>query len=300
MCPDYRVVTTVPGGGERLGTVGLPRQEERMPHVYRYENGRFAQFEKPVVQEQPMTIVANGIELATFLCTPVKLDYLTIGFLVFEGIIRGLEDVRDLDVDPENGVVEVKLATNVVRPARRVFTSGCGMGLTFTLRISHYPPLVSGLTLTAEQIFPLMQQLFDGATMYRASRGIHAAALSDTERVLLLAEDVGRHNALDKILGEAMMRGIQTAGRILLTSGRISSEMLRKGACMGTPFLISRTSPTTFSIEAAKRLGITVVGYVRRNSFNLYTHPERVLYGPPVARDETESVAIGVPSGKRR
>jgi FdhD protein len=246
------------------------------PYIYRYENGRFEQFEKSVVHEQPLTIVANGVELATFLCTPVQLDYLTIGFLAFEGIIGGLEDIHDLDVDPENGIVEVELATEVVKPAKRVFTSGCGMGLTFTLRISHYPHLASDLTLTPEQIFHLMRQLFDGATMYKASRGIHAAALSDTEQVLLLAEDVGRHNALDKILGQAMVQGMQTEGRILLTSGRISSEMLRKGAHMGTPFMISRTSPTTLSIEAAKRLGVTVIGYVRRNSFNLYTHPERL------------------------
>lgn len=249
-----------------------------MPHIYRYENGQFTQFERPVVWEQPLTIVTNGVELATFLCTPVKLDYLTVGFLAFEGIIRSPEDIRELDVDSENGLVEVELTTELVRPQKRVFTSGCGMGLTFTLRTSHYPPLQSELTLTPTQIFPLMQQLLDGASMYQTSRGIHAAALSDAEHVILLAEDVGRHNALDKILGEALLKGIRTEGRILLSTGRISSEMLRKGAFMGTPFVISRTSPTTLSIDAAKRLGVTVIGYVRRSSFNLYTHPERLRH----------------------
>jgi FdhD protein len=249
-----------------------------MPYVYQYDNGRFEQFEKAVVREQPLTIIVNGVELATFLCTPVKLDYLTIGFLAFEGIIRGVDDIRDLDVDLENSVVEVELHIPLVQPKKRVFTSGCGMGLTFNLRTSHYPPLHSDESITPAQIFPLMQQLMDGATMYKASRGIHAAALSDTAQVLLLSEDVGRHNALDKILGEALMKGIPTAGRLLLTSGRVSSEMLRKGAHMGTPFLISRTSPTTLSIEAAQRLGVTVIGYVRRYSFTLYTHPERLLY----------------------
>jgi FdhD protein len=268
-----------------------------MPHIYRYENGRFEQFEKPVVREYPLTIVANGVELATFLCTPVQLDYLTIGFLAFEGIIDGIDDIRDLDVDPENGVVEVALATEVVKPKKRVFTSGCGMGLTFNMRISHYPPVVSDLNLAPEQIFPLMQQLFDGATMYKASRGIHAAALSDVEQVLLTAEDVGRHNALDKILGQAMLKGIRTQGRILLTSGRISSEMLRKGAHMGTPFLISRTSPTTLSIEAAKRLGLTVIGYVRRHSFNLYTHAERVRYAGCRMQVAAGPVTAGIPAG---
>ena len=96
-----------------------------MPHIYRYENGQFTQFDRPVVREQPLTIVANGVELATFLCTPVKLDYLTVGFLAFEGIIRSPEDIRELDVDAENGVVEVELTTELVQPQKRVFTSGC-------------------------------------------------------------------------------------------------------------------------------------------------------------------------------
>ncbi len=193
-------------------------------------------------------------------------------------MITGPEVIRELDVDPENGVVEVELATELVRPQKRIFTSGCGMGLTFTLRTSHYPPLRQDVTLTPQQISPLMQRLFEGATMYQASRGIHAAALSDGEELLLLAEDVGRHNALDKILGEALMKGIRTEGRILLTTGRISSEMLRKAAFMGAPVAVSRTSPTTLSIEAAKRLGVTLIGYARRSSFNVYTHPERLLY----------------------
>jgi FdhD protein len=249
-----------------------------MPHIYRYDNGHFEQLERPVVREQPLTIIANGTEIATLLCTPEKLDYLAIGFLAFEGFIQHLDDIRELDVDSEHGVVEVILAHPVVQPTRRVLTSGCGMGLTFTLRMRDGATLPAEPSLMPEHIFPLMQQMFDGAVMYNASRGIHTAALSDTAQVLLQAEDVGRHNALDKILGEALSKGISTHGRLLLTSGRISSEMLRKGAHMETPFLISRTSPTTLSIEAAKRLGITLIGYVRRQSFNVYTHPERLLY----------------------
>ncbi len=247
-----------------------------MPHIYRYENGQFTQLERPVVREQPLTIIVNGVELATFLCTPVRPDYLTVGFLAFEGMIEGPGDILELDVDVENGIVEVELAQALIPPQKRVFTSGCGMGLTFSLRLSHYIPLESTLTLAPKQIFPLMQELFDRALLYKASRGIHAAALSDEDGVLLIAEDVGRHNALDKILGEALIKGISTRGRILVTTGRISSEMLRKGAFMGTPFVLSRTSPTTLSIEAAKRLGLTLIGYVRRNSFNIYTHPERL------------------------
>src|ERR671932_318957 len=215
-----------------------------MAYIYRYENGRFGQFERPVVREQPLTIFVNGAELATCLGTPEKLDYITVGFLAFEGFIHSPDEIRELDVDAETGVVDVVLTTSVAKPTRRVFTSGCGMGLTFTLRISHYAPLSDDVCLAPEDVFPLMQQMFDGAVMYNASRGIHAAALSDTRQVPLLAEDVGRHNALDKILGEALLKGIPTAGRILLTSGRISSEMLRKGAHMGNTFFFSRKPPT--------------------------------------------------------
>jgi FdhD protein len=201
-----------------------------MAYIYRYDNGHFEQFERPVVPEQPLTIFINGVEVATFLCTPEKLEYLTVGFLTFEGIIDGPEDICELDVDGDNGVVDVTLNIPFIRPQKRVFTSGCGMGLTFSLQVAQAPQLPEDAWLAPEQIFPLMQQLFDGAVMYNTSRGIHAAALSDTERIVLLSEDVGRHNALDKILGEALLKGIRTAGRILLTSGRISSEMLRKGA----------------------------------------------------------------------
>lgn len=248
-----------------------------MPYIYRYDNGHFTASERPVVHEQPLTIVVNGTEMATLLCTPEKLDYLTVGFLAFEGFIDGPDDIAVLDVDSEYGVVEVVLPHPVVQPRRRVITSGCGMGLTFTLRMPFETAYPSDLRLTPTAIFPLMQQMFDGAVMYNSSRGIHTAALCDTQQVLLQAEDVGRHNALDKILGEALLKGIATPGRLLLTSGRISSEMLRKGAHMGVPYLISRTSPTTLSIEAAKRLGITLIGYVRRQSFNVYTHPERLV-----------------------
>ena len=115
-----------------------------------------------------------------------------------------------------------------------------------------------------------MKDLFAAAVHYRASRGIHGAALSDGERLLIVAEDVGRHNAVDKIKGEALLRGIPTEDRILLSTGRISSEMLLKAARMGVPIVASRTSPTEMAVGLAEQLGITVCGYVRPDGLNLY------------------------------
>jgi FdhD protein len=115
-----------------------------------------------------------------------------------------------------------------------------------------------------------MKDLYRCATGYRASRGIHGAALADPDRLLFLAEDVGRHNAVDKVVGEALLAGVAVRDRILLNTGRISSEMLLKGARMGVPLVVSRTSPTEMAVALAEQLGITVVGYLRHDAFNLY------------------------------
>jgi FdhD protein len=124
--------------------------------------------------------------------------------------------------------------------------------------------------VTAPELAARMKELYADAVHYKASRGIHGAALADRDRLLVLAEDVGRHNAVDKIKGEALLRAIPTADRILLSTGRISSEMLLKAARMGVPVVASRTSPTEMAVGLAEQLGITVVGYVRPDSLNLY------------------------------
>jgi len=230
-----------------------------------------------VVQEQSLTIFVNGRELATLQCTPNKLDCLVLGFLSFEGIIQGLDEIKHLEVFAEDALADVRLTKEFTPPRRRIFTSGCTGGITFGMPLEGFRIFPEERTLHPEQAFALMKLLYAEARLYRESRGIHAAALSDGEKLLLVAEDVGRHNALDKILGEALLRGVSTAGHILLSTGRISSEMLRKGAHMRTPFVISRTSPTSLAIAAAKRFGITVIGYVRGEGFNVYTHPERLV-----------------------
>lgn len=247
---------------------------------YRFKAGRFEPLDKGVVTERPLTIQVNGRELATMMSTPVKLDCLVVGFLSFEGIIRDLDEIASLEIHEESGLAEVTLTTPFTPPTRRVFTSGCSGGITFSLALQQYPPVLTDELLRPEQVYLLMQQLFETCTLYKTTRGVHGAALSDGERLLLAAEDVGRHNALDKIMGEALLRRIPTRGHLLLSTGRISSEMLRKGAHMGTPFIISRTSPTSLAIEGAKQLGITLIGYARGDGFNLYTHPERILYTP--------------------
>ena len=126
-----------------------------------------------------------------------------------------------------------------------------------------------------------MKQLFQAATQYQRSRGIHGAALSDGTRLLIVAEDVGRHNAVDKVKGQALLEGVSTTDRILLSTGRVSSEMLLKAARMGVPVVASRTSPTEMAVALAEQLGVTVVGYLRGESLNLYAGQALDLPGAP-------------------
>ena len=266
-----------------------------MSYVYRYKGGRFEPDEIPIVEERPLSLVVNGQELATLLASPVKLDALVLGFLYFERIIDNLEDVKSIEVDLEDATADVELHASVTHPARRVVTTGCTGGVSFHMDLSNYPPLQSDVRLKPDAVVPMMRALYASAEMYRRSRGIHAAALVDPdfaegERLLIAAEDVGRHNAVDKIQGEALLRGIRTKDRVLLSTGRISSEMLRKGARMLAPFIVSRTSPTELAVEMAKRLGITLIGYVRNQAFNVYSHAERIDYRRPAGKGASMQV----------
>jgi len=254
--------------------------EGRMVRYLRFCGGQFESVERSVVEERPIALYVNGTELATLMCTPTKVEYLVVGFLCFEGVIPGPEAIETLETSPEAGVVDVRVRGGFEPPRRKIFTSGCTGGITFSLEAGT-EPLAGEYHLDPKQVVPLMKELYARASGYQETRGIHAAALADPSGdLLLVAEDVGRHNCLDKILGEALLTGVRTEGRILLSSGRISTEMLRKGVFMRTPFIVSRTSPTGASVDLGKRLGVTLIGYVRGDTFNIYSHPERLASIP--------------------
>jgi FdhD protein len=223
-----------------------------------------------VVREQPLTVYVNGEKFLTLLCSPQMIESLVVGYLWMEKVIGGLDEVRAVEVSPVDGRADVTLTHPVTLPTERILTSGCCGGITFRIDHRLFPRLQSTLRVRPEQLSHGMKQLFTAAEQYHRSRGIHGAALYDGERLLVMAEDVGRHNAVDKVMGEALRRSIPTVDRILLSTGRVSSEMLLKAARMGAPIVASRTSPTEMAVALAEQLNITVCGYVRADSLNLY------------------------------
>jgi FdhD protein len=148
------------------------------------------------------------------------------------------------------------------------------------------PPLESDFRTTSETILARMRDLQGAARLYNLVRGVHTAVLCDVERLLFSAEDVGRHNAVDKIAGKALQAGIDTRDCLLLTSGRISSEMLSKARRMNIPVVVSRTAPTSTAVRLAEAWNICIVGYVRRGGMRVYTHPQR-LNLPSVTANST-------------
>ena len=135
----------------------------------------------------------------------------------------------------------------------------------------------NGGTITPAQINSLTSQLLDMQTLYHQSGGVHTSALSDGDILCYVAEDVGRHNTLDKLAGMVLLHEQIIPHKIILTTGRISSEMLQKAAHLGAPIVISRTAATNLSIQLAEQWGITLIGYARRERFNIYTHPQRIF-----------------------
>jgi FdhD protein len=223
-----------------------------------------------VVREQPLTIYVNGERFLTLLCSPISLEALVLGYLWMEKIIIDLHEVAACEVSSVDGRADVTLTHPVTLPTERILTSGCGGGITFRIDHRLFPRLQSSLRVRPAQLAARMKDLFAAAVHYRRSRGIHGAALTDGDQLLVVAEDVGRHNAVDKIKGEALQRGISTEDRILLSTGRVSSEMLLKAARMGAPIVASRTSPTEMAVALAEQLNITVCGYVRGDALNVY------------------------------
>lgn len=235
-----------------------------------------------IISETPVSITVNGEFWLTFMCTPLDLEALAVGFLYNEGIINSGGEVASVRVCPHGDNIDIWLEHQVEMPQSWIKTSGCTGGIT---SINHHQTYMiessvggrNDAVFETRQISKLVSWLFESQELYKKAGGVHTSALSDGFNILITAEDIGRHNTLDKISGYCLLNDINPEHKLIITTGRISSEMLHKAARIGASVLISRTSPTTLSIELAEKNGITLIGYARRDSFKIYTYPDRIL-----------------------
>lgn len=249
--------------------------------TYLYQDGALRAQTAAAVAEFPLKLMINGRELATLVASPHDLRPLAVGFLRMQGFIDSLDDIQMLSVCNDFGVAQIRIRGELPERLRPVLTSGCGTGVTYSLATPADAPTAGRPGRVAPQaIFRLLDELARRAEQYREHGGLHSAAIGDLEGNLLLrAEDIGRHNTLDRIAGAALLQGIDLAGRILVTSGRVSAELAAKAARLGLLLVASRTAVTDMARTICEEAGIALVGYVRGQRMTVHCHAERLVAG---------------------
>ncbi|MDS0525856.1 formate dehydrogenase accessory sulfurtransferase FdhD [Clostridium sp. SHJSY1] len=237
-----------------------------------------------LVREYPLTIFLNGKKLATLLCSPENLKALTIGFLRTEGLITTNEDIESFNLNEEKGITEV-ITKNKDSVREGFFSKKIDLdsikdqsddGINSFLEALNCKPVLSDAKININKIFEFMRKNLDYSDVFKNTGGVHCVALCDNREMLVVYEDVARHNALDKVIGESLMRGIFFKDKVVILSGRVSLEMILKAAKLEIPIIISKSAPTSLSVALAKKLNITLVGFVRGNKMNIYANGYRV------------------------
>ncbi|MCM0082033.1 formate dehydrogenase accessory sulfurtransferase FdhD [Geomonas sp. Red32] len=250
-----------------------------MPVIHVFSGGTLTPGEAGVVQEFPLALRVNDKDIVTLVASPHDLRFLVAGFLRVQGFVSKAEDFLMLSVCNDFGVANVRIRGEMPETLKPILTSGCGTGITFSLPGSEgIPAVASPGAITTNAVFNLMEQLAQKAEKYKSHGGVHSAALGDLDGDLIYyAEDIGRHNTVDRLAGEALLRKTDLTGKMLVTSGRISAEMAAKAAFLGIPLLASRTSPTDMAIRICEQAGMVLIGYLRGGKFTVYTHPELLV-----------------------
>ncbi|MCK9216926.1 MAG: formate dehydrogenase accessory sulfurtransferase FdhD [Firmicutes bacterium] len=250
----------------------------------RYEKGKIEETSDIVVREQPLTIHLNDIEIVTLLCSPKDFEYLSLGFLLSEGIIKEKSDIKSIKIDRDKGKAYVDIIENKDTTKcflkDKVLTKGCsGASMLYNFEEALYNiPIDNKIKISYKKVLSVMREFSGKSELFQNTGGVHSAALSDGDNMLVFQEDVGRHNALDKVIGEAFMKGIEFSDKILLLSGRISSEMLTKAAKRNISIVISRSAPMDLALEIGKIINMTIIGFARGERFNLYSGKERIIF----------------------
>lgn len=249
-------------------------------NVTKIKDGNREVVEDFVVEEVPFTINIGDKELVTLLCTPHDLEDLIAGFLFTSGLIKKAQDIKKIVIDQEQWTAAIDLAgadTELV--FKRLYTSGCGRGTLFysAADLIHRAKITSDFKIGAAGINLLMVDFHKKSEIYLKTGGVHSAALADKTGIIIFKEDIGRHNAIDKVIGHGMRGGFDFRDKIMMTSGRISSEVVLKIQKCGIPLIVSRSAPTNQAIKLARDMGITLAGFARGNRMNVYSAAERLI-----------------------
>jgi FdhD protein len=250
--------------------------------ILQIRDGKALRKRDVVASEIPLTVFLNDTEVATLLTSNSECKSLAVGFLFAEGFLQGKDELSGVFESTERKVVRV-YTEDKREPdtSKGVITTGCGGGRSYAhydLEALEIEPMEDTLQVSSEVISELMHRLQTQSVLFRETGGVHSCALAQGDRIVLMKEDIGRHNAMDRILGMCLLEDIPLEDKIMLTSGRASSEIVFKAGRGRIPILVSRSAPTDLAIRIAEQAGITLVGFVRGRRMNVYAHSERIDY----------------------
>lgn len=246
---------------------------------------------KSCPDEYPITLYVNGQNLATYQLTNQDLEDWTVGYLFSEAVISSPNDLKAIRIDESRGRILVETASDfdidLFREKQMNFSAGCGRGITFFSMsdVKNFTKVKTNRTVSLSYLLKKRHEFAINSPLYLETGGMHGACIVDREGKIYVREDIGRHNAVDKIIGFALREKMKPEDLILLTTGRISYEMLSKAARFGFGIVGSRTAATKQAIQLANYLNVEVIGYIRGKMINLYTSCGRVL------KDINEKVA---------
>jgi FdhD protein len=257
--------------------------------IWRYDNGAIRQDHDECAVEEPLEIRVRGRAVSITMRTPGNDEELAAGFLLTENLIRQPSDVLKIEACDRNeggNLVNVLLSPDVLvdfdKLTRHVIaSSSCGLCGKTTIDAvhSHCPPVGSGMTIAASTILSLPETMRKTQATFDRTGGLHAAAIFDASgKLIVLREDVGRHNAVDKVIGHALLNGLTPlSNHVLLISGRASFEILQKSLAASLPVVAAVSAPSTLAVKFADESNQTLVGFLRPPKMNVYTHPRRIL-----------------------
>ncbi len=243
--------------------------------ICRHRDGTSEYVEDIVALEKKVRISVNRREVISLYCTPHMVRELVVGLMMTEGIIKGNWCAERMSIEYGDEIVVDIPAEGEVSTEGKTITSGCVGGVTFGDKTAG-EMIKDTFAIDRESLRNIFSDFQARSELYKLTGCVHSAALSDGKAILCFAEDIGRHNAVDKVIGYALIENIPFSGKIMLASGRISSEISSKCSRWGIPILATRTAPTNLAVEIAEKRGVTIVGFVRGKRFNVYTHPERI------------------------
>ena len=226
-----------------------------------------------VIEEVPMALFVNGRHAMTAMMSPVQLEDFVTGYLYTEQIIKTIDEIESIRIEKNRMSVITKNLFKVLGPKKTIL-SGCG-GSTSFIDTEKLPKISSGYSISTADIWNSVKAVLN-SDLHIKTGGIHIVALLDREKIIAVSEDIGRHNALDRVIGFALRNNVDLNKTWVIVSGRISSEMVRKCLIAGIPIIVSRGATTTLAVETAEKTGLTVVGFARSSKMVVYTHGQRI------------------------